>query len=69
MKTKVERPKRAEAQTGRWKAFRAQVRRLWRPVLGHAVFCLGPFVDLLIVEILNEKNPFVNLSLKEWNMN
>ncbi len=69
MKTKVERPKQAEAQTGRWKAFRAQVRRLWRPVLGHAVFCLGPFVDLLIVEILNEKNPFVNLSLKEWNMN
>ncbi|MCD8051505.1 MAG: LTA synthase family protein [Clostridiales bacterium] len=69
MKTKTERPKRAKAPSGRWKAFRAQVRRLWRPVLGRVVFCLGPFVDLLIVEILNEKNPFVNLNLKEWNMN
>ncbi len=69
MKTKAKRPKQENAPNGRWKAFRAQVRRLWRPVLGRVVFCLGPFVDLIIVEILNEKNPFSNLNLKEWAMN
>ncbi|MCD8334041.1 MAG: LTA synthase family protein [Clostridiales bacterium] len=64
MKTKTE-----KAPSNRGKRLLAQVRRLWRPVLGRVVFCLGPFVDLIIVEILNEKNPFVNLNLKEWNMN
>ncbi|MCD7830223.1 MAG: LTA synthase family protein [Clostridiales bacterium] len=61
--------KTEKAPSNRGKRLLAQVRRLWRPVLGRVVFCLGPFVDLIIVEILNEKNPFANLNLKEWNMN
>ena len=42
---------------------------LWRPVLTHLLFLLGPFVNLLMVETLNERNPFTNLNFKEWWMN
>ena len=41
----------------------------WRPVLTHLLFLLGPFVNLLMVETLNERNPFTNLDFREWWMN
>lgn len=45
------------------------VRRCWRPALTRLVFWIGPLVSLLMVEIMNEKNPFTNLNTTEWAMN
>jgi phosphoglycerol transferase MdoB-like AlkP superfamily enzyme len=40
--------------------------RLW---VSRVLFWLGPFVNLLMVEVLNERNPFENLDWTEWWMN
>lgn len=40
--------------------------RLWRSRL---IFCLSPFAAMFMVEIMNEKNPFTNLSFVELLMN
>ncbi|MCD8051506.1 MAG: LTA synthase family protein [Clostridiales bacterium] len=46
------------------KLYREQ--RLWRSRL---IFCLSPIAALFMVEIMNEKNPFVNLNFIELLMN
>ncbi|MCD8354525.1 MAG: LTA synthase family protein, partial [Clostridiales bacterium] len=46
------------------KLYREQ--RLWRSRL---IFCLSPVAALFMVEIMNEKNPFVNLNFIELLMN
>lgn len=40
--------------------------RLWA---SRVLFWLGPLINLLMVEVLNERNPFTNLNLEEWVMN
>lgn len=45
------------------------VKTHWRGALSRVVFLLGPFINLLMVETLNERNPFDNLNFKEWWMN
>lgn len=36
---------------------------------GRVLFLLGPFINLLMVEVLNERNPFTNLNAEEWALN
>ena len=47
----------------------AALARWWQPVVTRLLFLLGPFVSLLMVETLNERNPFTNLDAQEWWMN
>lgn len=61
-KSQREKPKRSAA------ALQA-LRRGWRPAATHLLFWLGPLISLFIVETLNEKNPFTNLSNQQWWMN
>lgn len=42
---------------------------LLRQWAGRVLFWLGPFINLLMVEVLNERNPFTNLNAEEWVMN
>lgn len=62
-------PRRRKAPEPLWKRLIAAVRSGWRVALTHLLFLLGPFINLLMVETLNERNPFTNLNYTEWWMN
>ena len=56
----------AKPKRQRLKAF---LKGHWRGALSIFLFLLCPLVDLLMVETLNERNPFTNLNPTEWWMN
>lgn len=62
-------PRRRKAPEPLGKRLSAAVRGGWRITLTHLLFLLGPFLNLLMVETLNERNPFTNLNYTEWWMN
>lgn len=52
-----------------WKKILSFLQAWWRPAVTRLLFYIGPLISLFIVETLNEKNPFTNLSDQQWWMN